>query len=152
MDSGAHLVHSLISGVGSQPQELFAWSSTAGAPVDINTVVSVKFANGVLANLTIGGNSPSDGTATSFIFDGGRIDVDAWRGEWVHSYRPDHEPERLEGLGEPSPDDNFIDAVLGKADLVATEHDGLLVAAFTDALYRSAASGRPERIETGEGA
>ncbi len=146
MDSGSHLIHSLLSSVGAPAQELFAWSNTRGTPVDVNTIVSVRFENGVLATLTIGGNSPADGTLTSFIFDGGRIDVDGWRGEWVRSYRPDTEPDVLEGLGEPSPDDNFIDAVLGKGKLTVTEQDGLRVAAFMDALYRSIDSGSPAAV------
>ena len=147
MDSGAHLVHSLISAVGSRPREVFSWSESAGTPVDINTVVAVKFENGVLATLTIGGNSAVTGTGTSFIFTGGRIDADAWQGDWVRSYRPDQEPVVIEGLGEPSPDDNFIDAILGRADLLATESDGLSVAALMDALYRSAETGRPVSVD-----
>jgi predicted dehydrogenase len=147
MDSGAHLVHSLISGVGSQPAEVFAFSSTAGGRVDINTVISVRFQNGVLASLTIGGNSAVAGTGTSFIFTKGRIDVDAWQGAWVRNYGVDREPEVIEGLEEPSPDDNFIDAILGTSDLIATEEDGLLVAAFMDALYRSVSTGLPAVVE-----
>ncbi|MFW5776349.1 MAG: Gfo/Idh/MocA family protein [Spirochaetota bacterium] len=146
MDSGAHLIHSLLSTAGAPAAELFAWSSTLRTPVDVNTIVSVRFENGVLATLTIGGDSPVDGTLMSLIFDGGRIDVDGWRGEWVRSFRPDTEPCVLEGLSEPSPDDNFIDAVLGKGELIVSEQDGLRVAAFMDALYRSIDSGAPTRV------
>ncbi|MFP4510422.1 MAG: Gfo/Idh/MocA family protein [Spirochaetaceae bacterium] len=152
MDSGSHMIHSLLSGVGARAREVFAYSDNRGSDVDINTVVSVRFENGVLANLTIGGNSAVDGSHTSFIFTDGRIDVDAWKGEWVRSYRSDGEPEVLENLGEPSPDDNFIDAILNKADLVVTDTDGLHVAAFTQTLYRSIESGKPEQVVYPEGA
>jgi predicted dehydrogenase len=149
VDSGAHAIHSLLSGVGASPVELFAYSDSQDAAVDINTVVTVRFANGVLASLTIGGDCAVDGGSMSFIFRGGRIDVDGWRGEWVRCYGPDGQEEQRVGLGEPNPDANFIDAIAGRAPLAAPLEDGFRVAAFTDALLESAASGRPVRM-TGE--
>ncbi|MFP4377062.1 MAG: Gfo/Idh/MocA family protein [Spirochaetales bacterium] len=146
MDSGAHLLHSVLSSVGSAPSEVFAFSASLDAPVDINSTVTIRFGNGVMATITIGGNCTVDGGATSFVFSGGRIDVDAWRGEWIRTYRAEGEPEVLEGLGEPSPDDNFVDAILGKAALDVDARDGLRLAALMDAIYRSAESHAPVRM------
>jgi predicted dehydrogenase len=146
MDSGAHLLHSILSGAGAPAAEVFAFSDPLDAQIDINSVVTVRFANGVLATITIGGNSTVDGGATSFVFTDGRIDVDAWRGEWVRTFRSEGEPEVLEGLGEPSPDDNFIDAIRGSASLDVDVDDGLRLAELMDAIYRSAESHAPVRI------
>jgi predicted dehydrogenase len=146
MDSGAHLLHSVLSAAGAPASEVFAFSDSLDAPVDINSVVTIRFANGVLATITVGGNSAVDGGETSFVFADGRIEVDAWRGEWVRTYRSDAEPEVLEGLGEPSPDDNFIDAILGSASLDVDVEDGLRLAELMDAIYRSAESHAPVRL------
>jgi predicted dehydrogenase len=153
MDSGAHLIHSLVSTVASRPVEVFAYSDTQGTHVDINTVITARFENGVMATITIGGNTAVDTTHTSYLFERGHIDVDAWKGDWLRSITADGEQDELSELGEPSPDDNFIDALLGKDELVVSLDDGLLVAAFTDAMYASIEHGRPVRVErpAGEG-
>ena len=146
IDSGAHLIHSLCSVVGAEPDEVFAYADNKDTRVDINSVVAAKFANGVLATLTVGGDSALDGTGMSLIFRDGRIDVDGWKGEWVRCIGKDGVHEQLTGLEEPDPDASFLDAIAGGAPVGAPLADGLAVAAFTDAMLASAASGRPERI------
>jgi predicted dehydrogenase len=143
VDSGAHLIHSFLSLSGAAPDEVFAYSSNAGAAVDVNSVISVKFKNNVFASITVGGNSIPDGSFTAFIFEKGRIEVDAWRGEWSREIGEDGNITEHTGYPEADPDSNFIDAVLGKADLKAGIAGGLTAAAFTEAVYRSIGSGKP---------
>ncbi len=144
MDSGAHVIYSLLSSVGSPPVEVFA--CTDREEVDINSVVAVRFADGVLATLAIGGNTPHDASRMTFIFDHGRVEVDGWNGHWYREYGPGSEFNEHSDSSEPNPDDNFIDAVLGIAEPKATVSDGLAMASFMDALYRSVESGTPISI------
>jgi predicted dehydrogenase len=151
MDSGAHLLASLCWSVGSPPREVFALLDRQDEGVDVNSATVIRFENRVLATIAVGGNSPGDGSHMSFVFDGGRIDVDGWRGRWVRVYRgTEEEPQRPESLPS-SPDDNFVGAILDGAEPICTARDGLAVAELLDALYRSAASGEPIRTGQREG-
>ena len=86
-DSGAHMFNSLVWSVEQPIETVYALADNIGTPVDINGVVSIRFVNGVLATMTIGGNCPPDGAGMHFIFDGGRIDVDGWGGSWIKVFK-----------------------------------------------------------------
>jgi predicted dehydrogenase len=147
VDSGAHLIHSILSLAGSSPDEVFAFSSNNDTAVDVNSVISVKFKNGVFASITIGGNSVPDGSFTAFIFQKGRIELDAWRGEWSRETQNGKDYNELNLNSEANPDNNFIDAVIGTDTLKVGVQDGLTVAAFTDAVYRSIQEGTPVKVD-----
>jgi predicted dehydrogenase len=151
-DSGAHLFNSLCWSVESDVEEVFAYVDNHGTQVDINSVSSIKFANGVLANITIGGNSPAglphSGTFTAFIFDGGRVEIDGWGGEWINVWKGDHKvkyPPITPEMGAPSPDHNFIDAILGRAEPRTSVSNGIIHSQLMDAIYESARTGKPAR-------
>ena len=144
-DSGAHLFNSLCWSVEADVGEVFAYVDNHGTPVDINSVVAVRFANGVLANIAIGGNCRSDGCNLTYLFENGRIDVDGWGGGWikVHGLPAGQEPV-LPGARQ-SPNDNFIDAVLGRAEPLTSPRNGIIQSELMDAIYESARTGRPAR-------
>lgn len=145
-DSGAHLLNSVCWSVESEIAEVFAFVDKHGAAVDINSSINVRFQNGVLASLLVGGNCPAEGTALHFIFDGGRIETDGWGGSWINVWRSWQRWKYPQITGEPqTPNDNFIDAILGRAETRTSPRDGLVQCQLMDAIYESARSGQPVR-------
>jgi predicted dehydrogenase len=146
MDSGAHLLNSLLSIVQSPVRTVYAVLSERERGIDINAALTVRFDNGVAASLAIGGNSPPDGGQTVLLFENGRIELDAWKGDWYRGIAADGTVDELLDLGEADPDGAFIDAIRGGGPLAAGLREGVDTAALTDAIYRSAASGTPESL------
>ena len=147
-DSGAHLFNSLCWSVESDVDEVFAYVDNHGSQVDINSVSAVKFANGVLANITIGGNCPGGGSFMAFIFDGGRVEVDGWGAGWINVWQGSQKvkyPPITPDMGAPSPDHNFIDAILGRAEPRTSVANGIIQSQLMDAIYESERTGKPAR-------
>jgi predicted dehydrogenase len=142
-DSGAHLLNSLVWSVESTPAEVFAFVDNHGTRVDINSVVSIRFENGVMANICIGGNCSRAGSYMSFIFENGRVDIDGWAGGWIDVFA-EGEPENPDfGQVDGSPDRNFVDAILGRAEPKTSPLNGIHHTELMDAIYESAETGRP---------
>lgn len=140
-DSGAHMFNSLVWTVEQPIETVFAFADNVGTPVDINGTVNIRFTNGILATMTIGGNCPASGSGMTFIFDGGKIECDGWGGSWIKVWKGNKEIEP-ELKGETStPNDNFIDAVLGKDTARTSPINGVIQSQLMDAIYESAASG-----------
>jgi len=144
-DSGAHMFNSLVWSVEQPIETVYALVDNVGTPVDINGVVSIRFVSGVLATMTIGGNCPSGGAGMHFIFDDGRIDVDGRSSSWIKVYKGGEEiqPE-LQGYAN-TPNDNFIDAIVGRAEQRTSPLNGVIQSQLMDAIYQSVASGQPSR-------
>ena len=144
-DSGAHLLNSLVWSVEANIAEVFAFVDNHGTPVDINSAINIRFDNGVLAGIVIGGNCPADGSFMHFFFDNGRVDIDGggsrievWKGNQKVKYPP------ITG-DSGNPNDNFIDAILGRAEPRASTANGIAQSELMDAIYESARTGRPAR-------
>lgn len=147
-DSGAHLFNSLCWSVESEVEEVFAWVDNHGTPVDINSVSAICFANGVMANITISGNSPGGGSFMTFIFDGGRVEIDGWDAAWINIWKGNQKvkyPPITPEMGAPSPDHNFIDAILGRAEPRTSAMNGVIQSQLMEAFYESQRTGRPAR-------
>jgi predicted dehydrogenase len=147
-DSGAHLFNSLCWSVESDVEEVFAYVDNHGSRVDVNSVSTIKFTNGVLANITVGGNCPGGGTFMAFIFDGGRVEVDGWGAGWINIWQGDQKvkyPPITPEMGAPSPDHNFIDAILGRAAPRTSVTNGIIQSQLMDAIYESECTGKPAR-------
>ena len=145
-DSGAHLLNSLCWSVESDIQEVFAFVDNHGTPVDINSSIVVKFVNGVTAAITVSGNCPSDGSHMALIFDNGRIEADGWSGSWINVWQGRQKVKYPVVPGkDQTPDDNFIDAVLGRAEPMTSPQNGVVQSQLMDAIYESARTGLPAR-------
>ena len=147
-DSGAHLFNSLCWSVESDIDEVFAFVDNHGTRVDINSASSVKFANGVLANITVSGNCPGGGSFMAFIFDGGRVEIDGWGAGWINVWKGGDKvkyPPIMPEMGSPSPDHNFIDAILGRAEPRTSVRNGIIQSQLMDAVYESQRTGKPAR-------
>jgi len=148
-DSGAHLMNSLCWSVESDVEEVFAFVDNHGTPVDINSTTSVRFASGVMANITISGNSPGNGSHMVFVFDGGRIEIDGWGGGWIKVFGADGKQIEEPGIeGEAmAPADNFVDAIAGRDEARTSPANGIVQSELMDAIYESARTGKPARPE-----
>ena len=148
-DSGAHLLNSLCWAVERNVGEVYAFTDNCDTAVDVNSSINVKFENGVLASIAISGNCPSPGgTHMAFIFDNGRVEIDGWGGGWIRVYEGSshvEEPPITEEMSAGSPDDNFIDAILGRAESRTSPLNGIIQSELMDAIYKSAETGMPAR-------
>jgi predicted dehydrogenase len=142
-DSGAHILNSLIWSVESGIDQVFSYADFQNLEVDVNTATSVRFKNGVLACIVIGGNCASDGGHMSFLFEGGRIDIDGWEGKWMHVFQgseeilPNHTGENI------SPIHSFVRVICEKGEAAANVEHGVMQSELLDAIYASAARNRP---------
>jgi predicted dehydrogenase len=147
-DSGAHLFNSLVWLVEQPVGEVFAFVDNQDTPVDINGTVNIKFANGTLATIAIAGNCVSDGAGLSLTFEDGRVEVDGWGGSWIKIFRRGggHGPGQVKYppiTGDAqTPDDNFIDAILGRAAPQTSPINGVIQSELMDAIYESARTGQ----------
>jgi len=147
-DSGAHIFNSLCWSVEKEVEEVFAFVDNHGTRVDINSVSSIRFADGVLANITIGGNCPGGGRFMAFVFDNGRIELDGWEATWMNVWQGDKQlkyPPITADMGALSPDHNFVDAILGRAEPKTSVHNGVIQSQLMDAIYESQRTGLPAR-------
>lgn len=145
-DSGAHLLNSLVWSVEADIAEVFAFVDNHGSRVDINSSINIRFDNGVLASIIIGGNCPADGASMHFIFDEGRIDVDGWGGSWINVFKGNQKVKYPPITGTANtPNDNFVDAILGRSEPRTSTANGIAQSELMDAIYESARTGRPAR-------
>ena len=144
-DSGAHMFNSLVWTVESDVESVFAFTDNLDTPVDINGTVNIRFTNGVLATMTIAGNCPKDGSGMYLTFDNGRVDIDGWGGGWMKVFKVKEEitPKLPADLGTPN--DNFINAILGKEEPMTSPINGVIQSQLMDAIYESARTGLPSR-------
>jgi predicted dehydrogenase len=146
-DSGAHMFNSLVWSVEQPVAEVLAFVDNVGTPVDINGTVNIRFANGTLATMTIAGNCPASSAGMYYTFEQGRVDIDGWGGGWIKVYGSDGKEVQdlpLEGETE-TPNDNFIDAVLGRAQPQTSPTNGVQQSQLMDAIYESAQSSQIAR-------
>lgn len=150
-DSGAHLLNSLVWSVGDNPEKVSTFLDNKDTAVDINSVINVKFKNGVLANITISGNCPTWGSFMTFIFDKGRIDVDGWTGGWIKGFKDGEEFDIVpESATETGPLKNFIDSILGRDKPRTSPQNGVYQSELMDAVYESAKTGQIVTVESRE--
>jgi len=154
-DSGAHLLNSLCWSVESNVAEVSAFVDNHGTPVDINSVINVRFENGVMAAIAISGNcTSSGGNHACFIFERGRIEIDGWGGSYIRVFDSSG-PVKYPLVTEKAqtPDDNFVDTVLGRAEPRTSAQNGIVQSELMDAIYESAKTGRavqPKRRTEGK--
>ena len=145
-DSGAHLLNSVCWSVESDIAEVHAFVDNLGAPVDINSSINIRFASGAFASIVIGGNCSDGGAHLTYAFEKGRVDIDGWGGDWIKIYKDGRQvkyPPITSGANGPT--ENFVDAVLGRAEPLTTPANGIVQSELMDAIYASAASGKPAK-------
>lgn len=144
-DSGAHIFNSLVWTVEQPIDAVQAFVDNKDTPVDINGTANIRFANGVLATITISGNCPANGSKLTYLFDNGRIEVDGWSASWIKVWKGNEEIEVGLDSSTTKPVDNFIDAILGRAQPRTAPINGINQSELMDAIYESARTGQVAR-------
>jgi predicted dehydrogenase len=144
-DSGSHLVDIILWVTGLVPEKVSAIIDNCGTPVDINSAVSVQFKGGAQGTISIVG-------------EGIRWweDVTIWGEKGILAFRNGqplmyssqdgelHLPQHMPGSTDP--DRNFVDAILGKAELESPAECGLRVIQLTEAAWQSAKLGKSVKV------
>jgi predicted dehydrogenase len=148
-DSGAHLFNSLVWSVEQPVSEVHAFVDNQDTPVDINGTVNIRFADDTLATIVISGNCPNDGAGLVLIFDGGRVEIDGWGGSWIRVFKGGVGAVKYPPIPykPQSPDDNFIDAILGRAEPLTGPLNGVIQSELMDAIYESARRGQVVKVK-----
>jgi predicted dehydrogenase len=139
-DSGSHLVDIMLWSTGLQAESVSAKIDNRGTEVDIDSALSIKFKNGALGTITVVGDAPK-----------WHEDITIWCERMMFTIRQDQglavqyadgsrfKAENL--VGGTTADQNFIDAILGKAKVESPFECGLEVIRLTEAAWKSAEAG-----------
>lgn len=143
-DSGAHILNSLVWTVEQNIEQVSAFVDNVGTPVDVNGIVNIKFVDGTFATVTIAGNCTNEGCGMYLTFERGRVEIDAWDGLWMRVFTAGDGELRDLGIEghDQTPNENFIDAILGRAEPQTTPLNGVIQSQLMDAIYESAATGQ----------
>lgn len=138
-DSGSHLLDIILWVTGLGVEKVAAFVDNCGTPVDINSALNVVFRGGAQANISVVGDAPAwheDVTIWCergmFLMRNGRLTIVDGAG---NRYTFEHMP------GGSNPDRNFVDAILGRAEVQAPFECGLRVIELTESAWKSGASG-----------
>jgi len=139
-DSGSHLIDIILWTTGLSVEQVFGYLDNCGTPVDINSALTLKFTNGAQGTVSVVGDSPC-----------WYEDFTIWGEKGVLFYRngkltccnPDGQICDPAELPEGSnPDQNLIDAILGRDKVWAPPECGLRVIELTEAAWKSAELGQ----------
>jgi predicted dehydrogenase len=146
MDTGSHLVSSVLWITGLQPVEVSAFMDNRGTAVDIDAVISARFRGGALGSMNfIGSASRHDerlaihGTKGTLVFH-----LHQWQ---VREVLLNGEPLELpKRVVEDSPDAAFLRWIRNGAKGYEQAEFAVQVAKFTEAAYRSVERGKPVKV------
>jgi predicted dehydrogenase len=146
-DTGAHLFNAIAWCLDRPVEEVFCWLDKKTVPVDINAVMTIRWEGGVLGTATISGNNPGWDQGVIIAGDKGRIHTG------IHGGLLEHFDARGNKIKYPavpfahqSPDRNFVDCLLGRAEPMCPVRYGILHSWLMDALYKSAKAGAPVKL------
>jgi len=146
MDTGSHIVDIMLWLSGLEPEQVFAHIDTHGTLVDVLTALSIRFTSGAVGTFAATSLS-AEPWREEFTFYGTEGVLAIRDGDLRYQTRGgDTILPRVAGR-EVRPVENFIAAIKGEVpEPQAPAICGLRVAQLTEAAYRSAQSGRPERV------
>lgn len=142
-DSGSHLIDIILWVTGLAPRKVSAEIESFDCEVDINSALAVEFTNGALATIAVVGNCPmwweditiSCSEWTFFVRQGQLTYCTGGRAE-VLSLQSTH-------YGSRNADQNFVNAVLGREEVLAPSICGLRTIELTEAAWKSGETGKP---------
>ena len=148
-DSGSHLLDIALWMTGLEVAEVQAYMEYFDSEVDINSALSLRFRNGALGTIAVVGNSPTGGIWEDITIWGTKAVVYIRRGEVFYKTQHSNEVYEVSNLpGSTTPDQNFIDAILGRDQVQVPPECGLRVIELTEAAWASAASGQPVKVKS----
>lgn len=148
-DSGSHLLDIALWMTGLEVAEVQAYMEYLDSEVDINSALSLRFRNGALGTIAVVGNSPTSGMWEDITIWGTKAVVYLRRGQIFYKTQYSNEMYEVNNLpGSTTPDQNFIDAILGRDQVQVPPECGLRVIELTEAAWASAASGQPVKVKS----
>lgn len=138
-DSGSHVIDVVLWVTGASVDHVTALIENFDCEVDINSTVSIRFKNGALGSIAIVGNGFAWHEDVTFFCEEQVFYVRDGKLTIVNRKDDRFLAEHLGGGS--TPDRNFIDAILGKAECESPFECGLEVIRLTEAAWESAAKG-----------
>ena len=138
-DSGSHIFDILLWSTGLRPVSVSCVTDNRGTPVEIDSVTSVRFSDGAIAAICVMGHACTWHERHVIVLERGMI---TWTDGKLEVIARDGVDATLPPSHAPmTPDQNFIDAIFGRAEVLAPFECGLDVVRLTRACYESAAVG-----------
>jgi predicted dehydrogenase len=135
-DSGSHLMDIILWTTGLAADTVAAQMEFFGGEVDINSALTIRFANGAIGSISIIGSAPAwweditvEGTKGALFYRNGTLKHQMGLNGPVSTI--DNWPPNL------SHDGNFINAILGREENQVPPECGLRVIEVTEAAYKS---------------
>jgi len=136
MDSGSHIVDVLLWTTGLTPVEVKPVLHWQGAPVEIDSFTAIRFAEGPVAALNIVGFAPCwhetyvfCGDEGGIFYDNGKITLRKLKQDPVVPELPKQTTNQ---------DKSFIDAILGRHEVLVPGGFALKVVRLTEMIYEAA--------------
>ena len=144
-DSGSHLLNGMLWATGLKPVRVYAEVDNRGEEVDVCSSLSIRFDNGAVGNIAISGETFMRGMTSRLIITGTTLELSAPHGgQELHVFGPGGTEEKQPVLPPgTTPQANFVDAILGRAEPLCPAAYGLTLAKFMDAAYASADARSP---------
>ncbi|MCH8978054.1 MAG: Gfo/Idh/MocA family oxidoreductase [Armatimonadetes bacterium] len=138
-DSGSHIFDILLWTTGLTPSSVCCFADNRGTAVDIDTATTIKFKDGALATVSVIGHAANWHERHVIALENAMI---TWTdGKTTLRERGSDEQEVGDWPDATTPDANFIDAVLGRGEVLAPFECGMDVVRLTRACYESAEAG-----------
>jgi predicted dehydrogenase len=149
-DSGAHVLNGMMWLMNEPVVEVACMYDTCGTRVDINGVAIMKFQSGAMGSVAIGGNSPGWNVSLNLQTDRMQVRTGPHGGFIEVTGSPAHRYPQVPTAAHPAEftaQMNFVRCIRGEASPIAPVRSGVLLSALMDALYESAAAGRPVKVK-----
>lgn len=147
-DSGAHLISELLWLTGLRAKRVTALMDST--PVDMRIAIAIQLSNGSVATICSIGDSQFDQRRVRNVFGAANGTVAIVHSEFeTHIQIKGMEPVKFREadlMRVPDPVSNFVDAILGKAELFSPGTHGADVVEVVEAIYKSARTGRTVRL------
>lgn len=145
-DTGAHLFNAIGWAIDRPVEEVFCWIDKKDASVDINSVMTIRWAGNVLGSVCISGNNPGWEQGIIIAGDKGRLHTGIHGGHVEHFDGGSKVKYPQVTYQHYTPDRNFVDCLLGRAEPMCPVRYGILHSWLMDALYKSAKTGKPVKL------
>lgn len=136
MDSGSHIIDVLLWTTGLTPVDVKPQLHMHGATVEIDTFTSIRFAEGAVAGLNLVGYAPCwhetfvfCGEEGGIFYDNGKITLRRLRQEPIVPELPEQTTNQ---------DKSFIDAILGRHEIMVPGEFALKVVKLSEMIYQAA--------------
>lgn len=149
-----HLMGTVLWATGREVEEVFCYMDDRGCEVDVVDVMAFRFAGGGTGTVTSTGTALGQQPARQriqYFGTDGLVEQDLLSARAALHRNDGTHVERVPDDSEPAypaeaPARAFADLIAGRGPNHAPGPDAAATVAFLDAAYRSAASGRPERV------